>query len=86
MKTLRSEDDLYDYCEKRGIPVPPHFVDSYYSAIVKIRKGRITYSLDKMIEEDMTSYNCSEDDAMEYIDFNVFGTLPNMGKKRPIIK
>ena len=60
--------------------------ESYDSALVGVSEdGRAIYSYEKMIEWYMRKNNCSDTDAMEWIDYNTIRALPYAGAKAPII-
>lgn len=43
--------------------------------------GRLVYNYDKMVAQLMEDENMSEDDAMEFIDFNTIGSLNYSSEK-----
>ena len=47
--------------------------------------GRVIYALDLMIHEYKEDNHCSEEEAMEWIDYNTIRALPYAGPKAPII-
>lgn len=47
--------------------------------------GRVIYSYSRMVEEYRVEHNCSEVDAVEWVEFNTIRALPYMGNKAPII-
>jgi len=57
--------------------------DGFNSAIVAYtNEGKLVYRVAKMIDILMTRDEMSEDDAMEYIDYNVLGAY--VGEMTPI--
>ena len=59
----------------------------YASAIIGYDavSGRLIYSYDLMIEHLMTVDDMSEEEAIEFIEYNTVRALPYMGEKSPII-
>lgn len=58
----------------------------FASAIIGIsEEGRVIYSYSLMINHLVDKERMSEDDAVEFIDYNTIRTLPYMGEKSPII-
>lgn len=58
----------------------------YFPAIVgiDIQNNRVVYDLDKLIDIFMEKDHMSHDDALEYIEYNVFRVLPYI-ENPPII-
>jgi len=58
--------------------------DNFDSAIIGIEENsmRLIYSVTKCVEILIISQHMTEDDAIEYFEFNVAGSY--MGKKTPI--
>lgn len=58
----------------------------YFSAIIGISDdGRLVYSYRKMVDFLVDTDDMSEDEAIEFIDYNTVNALPYMGEKTPII-
>ena len=59
----------------------------YDSAIVgyDVITGKVIYSYDLMIEHLMTVDSMSEEEAIEFIEYNTVRAIPYMGKNSPII-
>ena len=59
----------------------------YDSAIVgyDVITGKVIYSYDLMIEHLMTVDGMSEEEAIEFIEYNTVRAIPYMGEKSPII-
>lgn len=47
--------------------------------------GRAIYDFDKMVKELMNDEDWSEEEAIEWIEFNTIRALPYGGEKRPMI-
>lgn len=47
--------------------------------------GRLVYSLDKMVEELSNEENLSVEEALDFINYNTYRSLPYMGEYAPII-
>ena len=58
----------------------------YFSAIIGISDdGRLIYSYRKMVDFLVDTDDMSEEEAIEFIDYNTVNALPYMGEKAPII-
>ena len=59
----------------------------YESAIlgVDVLTGGVVYSYEKMVEYLMEKEHFSEEEAQEWIEFNILGALPYGGEKAPIV-
>jgi hypothetical protein len=59
----------------------------YDSAIVgyDVITGKVIYSYDLMIEHLMTVDEMTEEEAIEFIEYNTVRAIPYMGEKSPII-
>ena len=60
---------------------------NYESALIgyDVISGRAIYSYNLMIEHLMTVDGMSEEDAIEFIEYNTVRAIPYMGEKSPII-
>lgn len=59
---------------------------SYINAVVGITNDdRVVYSYPLMVEYLVTTDHMSEEEAIEFIDYNTVRALPYMGEKAPII-
>lgn len=59
---------------------------SYDSACIGITEDdRLIYSYEKMIQYLVETDNMTEEEAIEFIDFNTIRALPYFGNKAPII-
>jgi hypothetical protein len=47
--------------------------------------GRVIYDFDKMVSELMTDEGWSYEEAVDWIEFNTFRSLPYGGEKTPLI-
>lgn len=60
----------------------PDFID----AVVGISQNeQVIYDFEKMVEHLVIKENMTEDEAVEFIEYNTINALPYMGDKRPII-
>jgi hypothetical protein len=48
-------------------------------------EGRLVYSYEKMIEWLTENEEMTQEDAQEWIDYNVLRTIPYMGEKSPVV-
>lgn len=59
---------------------------NYETAIIGIsHNGQLIYSYNQMVECLENNENMTEDEAIEFIDYNTIRSLPYMGDKQPII-
>ena len=59
---------------------------SYDDALIGITEdGRAVYDYDKMVEWLMRTQKFTEEEAIEWIDYNTIRALPYMGENAPII-
>lgn len=59
---------------------------SYDDALVGVTEdGRAVYDYDKMVEWLVKTQGFTEEEAVEWIDYNTIRTLPYMGEDSPII-
>ena len=59
---------------------------SYDNSIIGVTlDGRVIYSYERMINEYMEDNCCSEEDAIDWIDYNTIRSLPYAGEKAPMI-
>ena len=47
--------------------------------------GRLIYEINRMIEEYANDNQCTEEEAIEWIEYNTIRALPYMGSKAPVI-
>lgn len=60
----------------------PDFAD----AVVGIsEEGRVIYDYDKMVESLMAEDCISDEEAVDFIEYNTIRAIPYMGEKKPII-
>ena len=58
----------------------------FYDAIVGVsEEGRVIYDYYKMIECLMEEEDWTQDDAIDWIEFNTIRSIPYMGPQAPII-
>ena len=59
---------------------------SFDSAIIGVDYfGRLIYGYDKMITDLMETDNITEEEAIDFIDYNTIRSLPYYGENAPII-
>jgi len=60
--------------------------ESYDSALIGVSNdGRAVYSFDRMVEWYMDKNDCSEDEAVEWIEFNTLRAIPYAGEHAPVV-
>lgn len=90
MKDERFRKALAAMCEEMQLEEDeqPIILDSmaYDRSIVGVTDdNRLIYSYQKMVEELMEDEGWSEEEAVEWIDYNTIRALPYAGPKAPII-
>ena len=87
MKKLKTENDVktliedYDYEDVIIFSNP-----DYASAFIGMTEdGRAAYNYELMIEYLMDEYNWTDNEAVEFIDYNTLRAIPYMGAKAPVI-
>ena len=80
-------NELRDYIAEENEEAVVFNVPSYDNAIVGLSDdGRIIYDYDLMIKELTNDTALTEDEAIQYIDYNTIRTLPYIEEQvRPII-
>ena len=59
---------------------------AYDNSIIGITiDGKLIYEINRMIEEYANDNQCSEEEAIEWIEYNTIRALPYMGSKAPVI-
>ena len=60
--------------------------ESYDTALIGVTSdNRAVYSYKKMVSWYRRKYHCSEEDAIDWIDYNTLGALANGGVNGPIV-
>ena len=79
--------ELRDYIAEEHEEAVVFNVPSYDNAIVGLSDdGRVIYDYELMVKEYMTEHQATEEEACEYLDYNVIRTLPYIEEQvRPII-
>ena len=86
MGTFNNFQELNEWLLEHDHAGTGTFGEDYLSAIIGItEEGNLVYSYPKMVEQEMTDYGVSEDDAMDYINYNAIRTIPYMKENPPII-
>lgn len=70
--------------------LPPHSIvldnESYDNSIIGVSlDDRVIYSYEMMVGEYMRDNNCTEDEAMDWIDYNTIRAIPYFPNPRPMI-
>lgn len=79
--------ELQDYLVEREMPETVVLIDpDYASAVVGISgDGRLIYDYQLMVQWFMDANEATEDEAIDFIEYNTIRSLPYMGEKAPII-
>lgn len=60
--------------------------EAYDKALIGISSDmRATYDLEVMVKEFADCHHCSEEDALDFIQFNTIRSLPHYGNEAPIV-
>lgn len=82
------EDNPIEY-DPQAEPAPDALLfagGEYATAMIgAAADGRAVYDLDRMVDWAMRSNGWDYADALEYIEYNVLGSLPNAGPRGPIV-
>lgn len=58
----------------------------YLDAVIGVSEnGRVIYSREKMVRSLMVKEGMSAEDAVEFVEYNTMGALPNAGEMAPIV-
>lgn len=84
---MTSIDELKDILEDRALSHTTFFVKpDYLSAIIGLTDdGKLIYDYDKMVEHLVEKDGMTDEEAIEFIDYNTIRTIPYMGSSHPII-
>lgn len=65
----------------------PYFDKSIVGYIEDGNNVRLVYDMDKMVEEFLegSTDDCTETDAIEFIEYNTLRAIPYMGESAPLI-
>lgn len=87
MNELKTEEDVRELIEDNEYENVIIFSNpDYASAFIGISEdGRAVYDYEKMIDYLMWKENWSDNEAVEFIEYNTIRALPYMGEKAPII-
>lgn len=78
--------ELLDTYEVSAVLLEDHTFDNSIIGInVKDEDPHVVYSFARMVEEYMTDEDCSEEEAVEWIEYNTLRSIPYMGKNKPEI-
>ena len=88
MKDEKFREALNLLIEDRGIEEEVMFLENHTfdKSIIGITEdGRLIYDYDKMVEEFAEDEECSELDAVEWLDYNTLRAIPYFGERKPIV-
>lgn len=87
MNELKTEEDVRELIEDHEYENVIIFSNpDYASAFMGISEdGRAVYDYEKMIDYLMEKENWSDNEAVEFIEYNTIRALPYMGSSAPII-
>ena len=87
MNELKTEEDVRELIEDNEYEDVVIFSNpDYASAFIGISEdGRAVYDYEKMIDYLMEKEKWSDNEAVEFIEYNTIRALPYMGENAPII-
>lgn len=60
--------------------------NSYDNSIIGVTlDDRVIYSYERMVQEYMEDNQCSEEDAIDWIEFNTIRSIPYLPTPRPMV-
>lgn len=85
MERFNTNDEAYDWLEENGYSEKPGWSEFAKAIIDVTTDERIVYSYERITECLMETDDISEEDAIEYVDYNVVGSLNPKIEESPII-
>lgn len=88
MKDDKFREALNTFIEECGIEEEILLLDNHaydYSIVGLTDDYRLVYDFDKMVEEFMEDEDCTELEAIEWLEYNTMRALPYMGERAPIV-
>ena len=85
MERYNTNDEAYDWLEENGYSEKPGWSEFAKAIIGVTTDERIVYSYERITECLMETDDISEEDAIEYVDYNVVGSLNPKIEESPII-
>lgn len=85
MKHFTTNDEAYDWLEENGYSEKPGWSEFAKAIIGVTTDDRLVYSYERITECLMETDEISEEDALEYIDYNIVGSLNPHIEESPII-
>ena len=85
MKRFTTNDEAYDWLEENGYSEKPGQSEFAKAIIGVTTDDRLVYSYERITECLMETDEISEEDAIEYIDYNIVGSLNPHIEESPII-
>ena len=85
MKRFTTNDEAYDWLDENGYSEKPGWSEFAKAIIGVTTDDRLVYSYERITECLMETDEISEEDAIEYIDYNIAGSLNPHIEESPII-
>lgn len=85
MERFTTNDEAYDWLEENGYSEKPGWSEFAKAIIGVTTDDRLVYSYERITECLMETDEISEEDAIEYIDYNIVGSLNPHIEESPII-
>lgn len=85
--SFTSIKELREFLLRHGYDETTFFTEpDYLEAVIGVsHDGRVVYSYERMVDCLVLRDNMSEEEAIEFIDYNTIRTVPYMGDLSPII-
>lgn len=85
MERFTTNDEAYDWLEENGYSEKPGWSEFAKAIVGVTTDDRLVYSYERITECLMETDEISEEDAIEYIDYNIVGSLNPHIEESPII-
>ena len=86
MERFNSEEEAFEWLEDNGYSEKPCWREFAKALVGITTDDRLVYSYERIVECLMETDNMSDEDAIDYVDYNVVGALnPHIEESRIII-
>ena len=85
MERFNSEEEVFDWLEDNGYSEKPGWREFAKALVGITTDDRLVYSYERIVECLMETDNMSDEDAIDYVDYNVVGALNPHIEESPII-
>lgn len=85
MERFNSEEEAFDWLEDNGHSEKPGWREFAKALVGITTDDRLVYSYERIVECLMETDNMSDEDARDYVDYNVVGSLNPHIEESPVI-